>query len=384
MSASQAPSRVRRRVVQDVPVVRQSGLNIAGRSSTDQLGCPSEIPELINTPELPPLIHPPPIFSHDGYTSTPPTFQHHVPPPRASRFTGTAPRAVGPDRVQRSFAPAKGDIVSRYRMVYTYLPLCGAEKSRQEYTDGVVFRDETTGVQKTTMQWYQLPPVRPPREFVVPDSETTPIATTPRPSTSTIAATGRLIDDTKSKDIVKEAKTAVITESLNRCAFHDSASRMTVVKHVLTYACSLVITDDCLIKQWVNDNLLKLYKSVVTPMSTVLNRFKQSARDVVENLYNLQLSIWTDEMVQIDHAKSTVDFLTGNDSINFIFGDLIRREDGQTHRYPFEHNAIIQIATRAAFRDGYDKFIDSDTSLDNIMALSATAACCTLREFSTD
>jgi len=58
-------------------------------------------------------------------------------------------------------------------------------------------------------------------------------------------------------------------------------------------------------------------------------------------------------------------------------------ENGRIFRFPFEHKAIIQIAMRAAFRDGYNTFIDSDTSLDNIMALSATAACCSLREFST-
>lgn len=94
--------------LQDVPIVRESGLNVTGRSS------------------------------NDGYTSIPPNFQGNVPAPRMSRFSGMAPRAAGPDRVQRSFAP-EGDVASRYRMVYTYLPLRGAEKSRQEYTDGVVY-----------------------------------------------------------------------------------------------------------------------------------------------------------------------------------------------------------------------------------------------------
>jgi hypothetical protein len=59
-------------------------------------------------------------------------------------------------------------------------------------------------------------------------------------------------------------------------------------------------------------------------MSTILNRFKQAAQDLVEILYELQLSIWTDLMAQIDHNKSTVDFLTSNDSINYIFGDEVR------------------------------------------------------------
>lgn len=124
--------------LQDVPIVRESGLNVAGRSSNDQLGCASEVPQSISTPEIPPRIFAPPIYSNDGYTSIPPNFQGNVPAPRMSRFSGMAPRAAGPDRVQRSFAP-EGDVASRYRMVYTYLPLRGAEKSRQEYTDGVVY-----------------------------------------------------------------------------------------------------------------------------------------------------------------------------------------------------------------------------------------------------
>jgi hypothetical protein len=92
----------------------------------------------MNTPELPPHMYPPPVLSHDGYTSIPPNFQGSIPLPRPSRFTGMAPRAAGPDQVQQSFGPAS-DGTSRYRMVYTYLPLHGAEKSCQEFTDGVVF-----------------------------------------------------------------------------------------------------------------------------------------------------------------------------------------------------------------------------------------------------
>ncbi|KAG0693498.1 hypothetical protein DFH29DRAFT_1007247 [Suillus ampliporus] len=121
MSSSQnAPSR--RRIVRDVPIVRQAGLNIAGHSLADQVGCASEMPESMNTPELPPRINPPPVFSHDGYSSMPPNHQDGMLLPRPSRFTGTAPRAAGPDRVHRSFAPS-GDTASRYRMVYTYMPL---------------------------------------------------------------------------------------------------------------------------------------------------------------------------------------------------------------------------------------------------------------------
>jgi hypothetical protein len=61
-----------------------------------------------------------------------------MPLPRPSHFTGAAPRAAGPDRIYRSFAPS-GKTASRYHMVYTYMPLCGAEKSCQEYTDGVIY-----------------------------------------------------------------------------------------------------------------------------------------------------------------------------------------------------------------------------------------------------
>ncbi|KAG2336693.1 hypothetical protein BDR05DRAFT_1005623 [Suillus weaverae] len=311
----------------------------------------------------------------------PPNYQGNVPAPRMSRFSGMAPRAAGPDRIQRSFAP-EGDVASRYQMVYTYLPLRGAEKSRQEYTDGVVFRDETTGIEKTTTQRYPLPPVRPPRESIVSDSDPTPVATTRRPTAVNTSAVPS-ISEADSKTIVKDAKNSIIVETLNNCGFHDSSSRSTVVQHALTDACSCIITGDQIIKCWVSDNVSKLYKSVITPMSTILNRFKQSAQDLVENLYNLALSIWTNSTVQMNHNKTTVEFLTGNDSINFIFGNQVRLEDGQEFHFPFEHEAIIQIAIHTAFCDGYDQFIDSDTSLDNIMALSATAACCGLREFST-
>ncbi|KAG1885316.1 uncharacterized protein F5891DRAFT_1202012 [Suillus fuscotomentosus] len=389
MSASQnVPPRAHRRVVRDVPIVRQPGLNVAGQSLANQLGCASEIPESMNTPELPPRIYPPPTFSNDNYTSIPPNFQGNIPLPRASCFTGMAPHAAGPDRVQRSFAPA-GDVASRYRMVYTYLPLRGAEKSRQEYTDGVVFRDETMGVQKSTTRRYKLPPVRPPRESLVSDPEPTPLATTAPPSASltvaraTHATVGPLVNEKDSKTVMKDAKNHVVVETLNKCAFHDSSSRTTVVGRALTDACSLIITKDSLRKLWVDENLSALYKTVITPMSTILNRFKQSAQDLVEILYSLQLSIWTDLTAQINHTKSTVAFLIRDDSLNYIFGDSVMLDDGRNFRFPFEHNAIIQIALRAAFRDGYDRFIDSDSSLDNIMALSATAACCSLHEFST-
>lgn len=53
----------------------------------------------------------------------------------------------------------------------------------------------------------------------------------------------------------------------------------------------------------VEENILKLYKCVITPISIVLNCSKQSAQDLIKNLYKLTLSI---------------------DSINFIFSDLVR------------------------------------------------------------
>jgi hypothetical protein len=123
---------------QDVPIVRQAGLNIAGHSSADQLGCALETPESMDTPELPPCINPLPVFSHDSYSSIPPSYQDGIPLLRPSHFTGAAPCAAGLDHIHQSFTPS-GETVSQYRMVYTYMPLCGAEKSRQEYTDGVIY-----------------------------------------------------------------------------------------------------------------------------------------------------------------------------------------------------------------------------------------------------
>ncbi|KAG2753522.1 hypothetical protein P692DRAFT_20816407 [Suillus brevipes Sb2] len=387
----------RRRVVRDVPIVRQTGLNIAGHSSADQLGCASETPDSMGTPPLPPRINPPPVFSNDGYSSMPPNHQGGVPLPRPSHFTGEPPRATGPDRVHRSFAPS-GDIGSRYRMVYAYAPLRGAERSRQEYTDGVVYRDQTTGIQKSVTRRYPLPPVRPPRESLAADSDTTPTVTTPNASTSSTIATRTshqqhepssdvitkpVVSKTQLKVVVKEAKDYVVSATLNKCGFRDSTGRMDVVHEALTEACSFVIDNDRGIRLWIDDNVNALYKSVVTPMSTILNRFKKCAQDLVENVYGLDTSIWTDETVRANHNKTTVDFLTGQGSLNFIFGDIIRLENGREIRYPFEHKAIIQIAVRAAFRDGYHKFIDSDESLDNIMSMSAAAACCSLQEFAT-
>lgn len=78
------------------------------------------------------------------------------------------------------------------------------------------------------------------------------------------------------------------------------------------------------IRLWIDDNVNTLYKSVVTPMSTILNRFKKCAQDLVENVYGLDTSIWTDKTVRANHNKTTVDFLTGQGSLNFIFGDIVR------------------------------------------------------------
>ncbi|KAG1888873.1 uncharacterized protein F5891DRAFT_987756 [Suillus fuscotomentosus] len=244
MSASQnAPPRAHRRVVRDVPIVRQPGLNVTG------------------------------------------------------------------------------DVASQYCMEYTYLPLCGAEKSHQEYTDGVVFRDETMGVQKSTTRRYKLPPVRPPRELLMSDPEPTPLATTTPPSASstvaraTCATVGPLVNEQDSKTVVKDAKNYVVVETLN--------NQTTVVGRALTDACSLIITKDSLRKLWVDENLSALYKTIITPMSTILNRFKQSVQDLVEILYSLQLSIWTDLTAQINHTKSTVTFLIRDDSLNYIFGNSV-------------------------------------------------------------
>ncbi|KAG0695914.1 hypothetical protein DFH29DRAFT_1005039 [Suillus ampliporus] len=180
------------------------------------------------------------------------------------------------------------------------------------------------------------------------DSEITPIATssTSASSASTITAahTGRrqgegqhdslgaatavpVIDKAQVKIIVKDAKDYVIVETLTTCGFHDSSSRLTVVQATLTDACSSVIAEDHLVKLWTDENISSLYKTIITPMSTLLNRFKQCAQDLVENLYKLRMSIWTDPTVQADHNKSTVEFLIGNNSLNFIFGDPVRMAD---------------------------------------------------------
>lgn len=78
------------------------------------------------------------------------------------------------------------------------------------------------------------------------------------------------------------------------------------------------------IRLWIDDNVNTLYKSVITPMSTILNRFKKCVQDLVENVYGLDTSIWTDKTVRANHNKTTVDFLTGQGSLNFIFGDIVR------------------------------------------------------------
>ncbi|KAG2034237.1 hypothetical protein BDR03DRAFT_1013574 [Suillus americanus] len=411
MSANQnVPPRAHQRVVRDVPIIQQSGLNVAGNSLGDQVGCMAEILESMGMPELPPQIYPPPVFlnngyssvppiypspndgysppiypppvfSNNGYSSIPPNFQNMDPLPRTSHFTGEAPHAVGPDQVQWSFTPS-GDVTSRYRMVYTYLPLHGAKKSRQEYTDSVVF--------------YQLPPVRPSRELL----ETTPTATTSRPSISLtvaeyLAATGRerhssgatvpVINKTVLKTIVKDAKNSIIVETLNKCGFHNSSSRLTVVRKALTDACTSIIFETRSIELWVDNNVSELYKTISTPILTILNRFKQCAQDVVEILYKLQISIWTDLTFQINQNKTTVEFLIGNDSINYIFGEPVRLEDSREFHFPFKHDRVMQIAERAVFHDGYDKFIESDESLDNIMdpkRLASARALCPLPETS--
>ncbi|KAG1852288.1 hypothetical protein DFJ58DRAFT_728619 [Suillus subalutaceus] len=303
-----------------------------------------------------PPIYPPPVFSNDGYSSVLPNFQDMVPLPRTSCFTGEAPRA--------------------------------------EYTDGAVFRNKTIRIQKSTTRRFQLPPVRPPRESL----ETTPTATASQPSISStvaedLAATGRerhssgatvpVIDKRVLKTVVKDAKNSVIMETLNKCGFHDSSSRLTVVRKALTDACASIIFETRSIELWVDNNVSELYKTISTPISTILNRFKQCAQDVVEMLYKLQISIWTNLTFQINQNKTTVEFLVGNDSINYIFGEPVRLEDGREFHFPFKHDGVMQIAEHAVFRDGYDKFIESDESLDNIMAISATAACCSLQEFST-
>ncbi|KIK37441.1 hypothetical protein CY34DRAFT_109084 [Suillus luteus UH-Slu-Lm8-n1] len=281
----------------------------ASRSSNDQLSCTSEVLQSISTPEIPPHIFPPPIFSNDGYISMSPNLQGDVPALRMSRFS-----------------------------------------------DGVVFRDKTMGIKKSMTQQYSLPPVRPPRESLVSDLDPTPIATACCPTTMDTSVVSS-ISEADLKPIVKDAKNSVIVETLNKCGFYDSSSRLTVVQHTLTNTYSYIITSrsllDQMIKYWVSENISKLYKSAITPMSTILNHFKQSAQDLIENLYNLILSIWTNSMVQTNHNQTTIKFLTSNDSINFIFGNQIRLEDGQEFYFSFKYEAIIQIVLCAAFCDGH-------------------------------
>lgn len=81
------------------------------------------------------------------------------------------------------------------------------------------------------------------------DPEPTPLATTTPPSASstvaraTRATAGPLVNERDSKTVVKDAKNYVVVETLNKCAFHDSSSRTTVVGRALTDACSLIITE---------------------------------------------------------------------------------------------------------------------------------------------
>ncbi|KAG2339689.1 hypothetical protein BDR05DRAFT_951015 [Suillus weaverae] len=296
----------RQRVVHDVPIIRQTGLNIAGhlvvylyRGHCISPGSPLMLQDLIKYIDL---LH-------------------------------------------------LSDIALHYRMVYAYAPLCGAKHSHQEFTDGVVYRPNYRNTEIGDMP-LSTTSVRPPRESLAANSDTTPTVTTPNVSTSTTIATRRM-------DVVHEA---------------------------LIEACSFVIDNGTLpvnhgIRLWIDDNMNTLYKSVVMPMSTILNRFKKCVQDLVENVYGLDTSIWTNETVCANHNKMTVDFLIRQGSLNFIFGDIL--ENGHEIHYPFEHKAITQITVRAAFHNGYHKFIDSDESLDNIMSMSAAAACCSLQEFAT-
>ncbi|KAG0696560.1 hypothetical protein DFH29DRAFT_1004469 [Suillus ampliporus] len=296
--------------------------------------------------------------------------------------------------------------MSRYRMVYTYLPLRGAERSRGEYTDGVIFRPETTsGIEKSRSRQFPLPPVRPPREALI-CSETTPTATMPlpppppQPSTSRASApvphtthrrysegqnrtaVAPLLDENRTKIVVSDAKVYVIKQTLNNCGFLSSSNRLTLATDALIDACSPFIQPDNLLQKWASDNVHVLYKSVITPMSTILNRFKKGTQDVVEFLYKLQVSVWTDSETEAHHKRTTVDFLTGNDSLNFIFGDKVRLENGQEVRFAFEHDAIIKIVERVVFHDAnYKCLVNSDGKLDNIFAISGAAACCSLQEF---
>ncbi|KAG0704070.1 hypothetical protein DFH29DRAFT_874015 [Suillus ampliporus] len=309
--------------------------------------------------------------------------------PRVSRFTGVAPRAAGPDQVRQLFPPKGERDMSRYHMVYTYLPLHGAERSRGEYTDGVIFRPETTsGIEKSRSCWFPLPPVRPPREALI-CSKMTPTATMPPPlpQPSTSCASAPVPHATHCRYSEGQNRTAVaplLDENRTKIVVSDAKlfQPLTLATDALIDACSPFIQPDNLLQKWASDNVHVLYKSVITPMSTILNRFKKGAQDVVEFLYKLQVSVWTNSETEAHHKRMTVDFLTGNDSLNFIFGDKVRLENGQEVHFAFEHDAIIEIVERVVFRDAnYKCLVNSDGKLDNIFAISGAAACCSLQEF---
>lgn len=109
---------------------------------------------------------------------------------------------------------------------------------------------------------YPLPPVRPPQESLVADSDTTPTATTPNVSTSSTIVTRTshrqdkpssdvttkpVVSKTQLKVVVKEAKGYVVSATLNKCGFQDSTGRMDVVYEALTEACSFVIDNGTLL-----------------------------------------------------------------------------------------------------------------------------------------
>ncbi|KAG2362918.1 hypothetical protein BDR07DRAFT_1376191 [Suillus spraguei] len=181
---------------------------------------------------------------------------------------------------------------------------------------------------------------------LVTDSGTTSITTTPQPSTSTLHSSastvivtcrGRrkdqgssgvtatpVISATHKETVVKGARDHVIAETLSTCGFHDSSSRLKLAEDALTDTCSFIFNDEHSIKLWVDANISTLYRSIITPMSTILNCFKKCTQDIVENLYDLEMSIWTDTAVQAEHNKTTIKFLIGQSSLNFIFGDTVR------------------------------------------------------------
>ncbi|KAG2031510.1 hypothetical protein BDR03DRAFT_986373 [Suillus americanus] len=292
----------RQRVLRNVPIIQQAGLNIAGHSSE------------INSAQYHLVISLRAVCLYQD---------HH--------FSLGKPLALQ-DLIK--------SIDHSHLQVTLHLGIVCMEKSRQEYTDGVIYRDEMTGIQKTSTRWYQLPPIRPPREPLAADSESTlnaATSSTTQSSTSTlqssalavtVAHTGHqqgkgcsgaaivpVIDKVYMKIVVKDVKESIIAEMVNTCGFHDSSSRLSVATTVLSDACSSIIMQDHLIKLWVGKNISVLYKTIITPMSMILNCFKKCMQDLVENLYELQLTIWTGPIVQVDHNKSTIDFLTGNNSI---------------------------------------------------------------------